>query len=62
MAFPGYYDKNKANELYLPRYDNVVQEAIRIRNEQNIPQPSGDQIKIALFIIGMQIERLAVSV
>ncbi|WP_347487884.1 isochorismatase [Desulfoscipio sp. XC116] len=55
MVFPSYYNKNKASELYLPRYDKVVQEATGIRNERKIAPAGSDQIKIALFVIDMQI-------
>ena len=48
---PAFFDESMADQLYLPRYSQIMQEAIAA----GIPPAAADKTRIAVFIIDMQV-------
>lgn len=55
IPFPKFYDSDRVKEIYLPRYDQVVEEAIEYRQKYNIRPAVEDAKRVAVFSIDEQI-------
>ena len=52
---PSYYNESEVEKLYLPRYDQIIQEAVEFRKKHNVPAASTDRKRVAMFAIDAQV-------
>ncbi|OGI23397.1 MAG: hypothetical protein A3E91_02485 [Candidatus Moranbacteria bacterium RIFCSPHIGHO2_12_FULL_40_10] len=55
IPFPSFYDPKKVGEIFLPRYDQIMKEAIEFRKKFKIRPAVEDKFRIAVFSIDEQI-------
>lgn len=55
IPIPSFYDAKKAGEIFLPRYDQIMREAIEYRKKFKIRPTVEDKFRIAVFSIDEQI-------
>lgn len=55
LSMPAFYEAQKVGEVYLPRYEDILKEALRARREDNLKPAALDKFRVAVFGIDEQI-------
>lgn len=52
---PSFFNPAEVQNLFLPRYDRIIEEAVAFRKQHNIPAAATDRKRVAVFAIDAQV-------